>query len=64
MLKRGTSVEYSHAGGKIVQGRIKGAVAAPGFELGEWYRVSLSDERGSYSACCHKDQLRNIDNRG
>lgn len=58
-LKRGTRIEYTFAGGKVVQGRIvRQQPSHP-----EWFVCKLTDEAGEYSGSCHRDQLRVIDNR-
>jgi hypothetical protein len=58
-LKRGTRIEYAHAGGKVVSGRI--LRKAP---ITDWFVCKLTDEVGEYSASCHREQIRVTDNRG
>lgn len=72
-LKRGRRIEYTHAGGKVVTGKVlrlytaseiaahartHGAEAAA--RLPNWIPCELTDEHGSYRAACHVSQLRAV----
>jgi len=74
-MKRGTRIEYTYAGGKVVSGKVlrsytakeiathaktHGAEAAA--RLPEWFPCELYDEHGSYRGACHLSQLRVIAN--
>lgn len=66
MLKRGTKIEYTYAGGKVVQGKIVkpqpiNFYTTHGVDL--WYVVRLTDEAGEYGGSVHFSQVRNVDNR-
>ena len=60
-IKRGTRVTYRFAGGAIVLGvvvkRYKGLLD------GQWYVLRLTDEVGTWSGSCHREQITVTDNR-
>jgi hypothetical protein len=65
-MKRGTKIEFTYAGGKVVQGKIvqprsNPLYSAQGPDL--WFVVKLTDEAGEYGGCAHHSQIRNVDNR-
>jgi hypothetical protein len=59
-LKRGTRVTYRYAGGKIVPGVI---VKQHKDDFADWYVVRLTDEAGTSTGSCHRDQITVTDNR-
>jgi hypothetical protein len=58
-LKRGTRVTYRYAGGKIVPG----VIVKQHKDLSNWYVVRLTDEAGTSTGSCHRDQITVTDNR-
>jgi hypothetical protein len=59
VLKRGTKIEYTYAGGKKVPGKIVRYVKPEEVHgLEGWYVCSLVDEHGKYGGSCHVEQLR------
>lgn len=58
-LKRGTRIEYTYAGGKVVQGKILGDYAS---DMPGWYAAHLWDEHGKYGGGVHQSQVRVIRN--
>lgn len=61
VMKRGMRIEYAHAFGKVVAGKI---IRAEKGRFAGWFVCRLFDEAGEYSACCWGGQLRVIDNGG
>jgi hypothetical protein len=61
-LKRGTHVTYRFAAGKIVTGVV--VKRHQGFLDDQWYALRLSDEVGTWSGSCHREQITVTDNRG
>ncbi len=60
-IKRGTRVTYRFAGGKI----IAGVVMKHHKDMldGQWYVLRLTDEVGTWSGSCHREQITVTDNR-
>lgn len=64
ILKRGTRIEYTYAGGKVVQGKIvrhqdmDNVPGRPDLKgLTGWYHVSLVDEHGPHQCSVHESQI-------
>lgn len=60
-LKRGTRVTYRFAGGKIVPGTV--VKRHKDLLDGQWYVLRLTDEVGTWSGSCHRDQIAITDNQ-
>lgn len=60
-LKRGTKIEYTYAGGKVVPGVI--VKHHDGEMDGYWYAAKLTDDAGTYGGSIHMSQIKVVDNR-
>ena len=60
-LKRGTRVNYRFAGGLIASGTV--VKRHKDVLDGQWYVLRLTDDHGTWSGSCHRDQITVTDNR-